>query len=620
MNSNICNCCGGEFEYRNGRWICRSCGSYKPEEISGEEVTLLYTAYQKLRLAEFSEAELEFDDFIQKYPENPHGYWGRLMAKYCIKYERDFDGRMIPTCYAASIGSILSSADYKKTLQFSDKENCAYYQNQAEYIERMRKEWSEKAKKEKPYDVFICYKDSDLAKGIERTKDSYAAQELYTLLTEMGLRVFYSRLSLRDKVGEKYEPYIFHALSTAQVMIVYGSDPEYINSTWLKNEWMRYARQIREGKKKPNSLLVACEGFSPEELPGTLSAMQCFRAEDRTFYGDLQERVGEILGCEESLLNKKTNNGKRKKRRKFRLLPLLIVLILGIWLIKDYIKINGPADLEFISNGDGTCYLSNITINGDTHIDIPAKYNGERVTEIGKTAFQYAYNLKSVTVPEGVTKIGAQAFAYCDDLTSVSLPNSLMVIEDSAFRDCTQLTEITIPENVTEIEEYAFYGCTKLASITIPKGVTHIGDCAFGTCKNLERVIIEGNLKGIGNSLFSDCKNLRSVIFNGDLQSIGSFMFSGCIELTSVSLPKTVSFVESFAFSGCLSLTEIDLPEGLKILAGSVFESCTALNSIRYGGTKEQWEKIDFGYAWNLNTGAYTVYCTDGSLEKNPTN
>ena len=50
----FCRICGGEYENRGGKWICRSCGSYKPEAITGEEMTLLYTAYQKLRLADFA--------------------------------------------------------------------------------------------------------------------------------------------------------------------------------------------------------------------------------------------------------------------------------------------------------------------------------------------------------------------------------------------------------------------------------------------------------------------------------------------------------------------------------------------------------------------------------------
>ena len=612
MNINICNCCGGDFEYRNGRWICRCCGSYKPEELSNEEVTLLYTSYRKLRLAEFSEAEAEFDDFITKYPENHCGYWGRLMAKYCIKYERDFDGRMIPTCYATSIGSVLSASDYKKSLQYADKENRAYYAAQAEYIERVRKEWLEKAKKEKPYDVFICYKDSDLAKGIDRTKDSYAAQELYTLLTGMGLRVFYSRVSLRDKIGEKYEPYIFHALSTAQVMIVYGSDPEYINSTWMKNEWMRYAKQIREGKKKPNSLLVACEGFSPEELPTMLSSMQCMRAEEKTFYGDLQTRIGNLLGREAMQV---TGGFSRKKRRKKRWIPLVLTLAFLVALAISYARSQGPASMEFVSNGDGTCYLSNVSMNGDTHIEIPSEHNGERVTGIGKDAFNFSYNLESVTIPEGVTEIGDKAFSYCSDLVSVYLPESVTSIGEYAFVDCTSLRSILFYGNLTEIGDYAFYNCTALEEISIPASVTTVGTCAFYGCKNLTGVVIEGELKSMGSSVFADCKNLRSVVFSGGT-FVGEYMFSDCIELTTVMLPSTMTFLESSAFAGCFSLTEIKLPAKLGIIDYAVFENCTALTSIRYGGTKAQWEKIDFGYGWDTNTAEYTVHCTDGDLEK----
>ena len=613
MNPNLCNCCGGEFEYRGGRWICNSCGSYRAESVTNEEAALLYTAYRKLRLAEFAEAELEFDDFIRRYPENHNGYWGRLMSKYGIKYERDFDGRMIPTCYAGSIGSVFSASDYKKTLQYADAESRAFYENQAGYIERMRKEWQEKAKKEKPYDIFICYKDSDLAKGVDRTKDSYAAQELYTLLTGMGYRVFYSRVSLRDKTGERYEPYIFHALSTAKVMIVYGSDPDYIQSTWMKNEWMRYAKQIREGKKKQDSLLVACDGFAPEELPTAPSSMQCFRADEKTFYGDLQSRVSELIGGGENARGQ-YDTVSRKKRRRFRWVPLTLTLLFVIWLGISYAKSKGPADLTFESNG--TCYLTNVSINGDTHVDIPSEYEGQRVTGIGKDAFSFSYGLQSVTVPEGVTKIEKQAFAYCDDLQSVSLPESVTSIGDYAFADCGNLRWITIPGNVTEIGEYAFSNCVELTSITIPESVTTIGDLAFHGCKNLAGVIIEGKLMSVGNSVFSSCKSLMSVTFDEGTMLIGESMFSDCIALTKVKLPSTVTFVESYAFSGCFGLTEIHFSENLKTIDYSAFENCTALTEIRYGGTVAQWEKIDFRFDWNTNTGDYVVHCTDGSVNK----
>ena len=34
-----------------------------------------------------NEAELAYDDIVQKYPQNAEGYWGRLLARYGIKYE-----------------------------------------------------------------------------------------------------------------------------------------------------------------------------------------------------------------------------------------------------------------------------------------------------------------------------------------------------------------------------------------------------------------------------------------------------------------------------------------------------------------------------------------------------
>ena len=325
MQSNICINCGGDYEYRNGRWICRACGSYKPEEISNEEVTLLYTASQKLRLADFDEAEQEFDDIVQKYPQNPNGYWGRLMSRYGIKYEEDFDGKRIPTCYATSIESLMQDPDYRNALKYADKETKAFYIQTAEYIDRVRKEWVEKARKEKPYDIFICYKDSDLANGIERTQDSIAAQDLYIHLTNKGYRVFYSHESLRDKAGEKYEPYIFSALSTAKVMLVYGSKPEYITSTWLKNEWTRYDKKIKAGEKLSNSLLVACDGFSPNALPKMLSSKQCLDANRRSFYSDLDAVIERIM-TESKSGGAGSGAGKPEKRR--RKAPVFVTLLL----------------------------------------------------------------------------------------------------------------------------------------------------------------------------------------------------------------------------------------------------------------------------------------------------
>lgn len=317
MNQNICNICGADYEYKNGRFRCAGCGAYKPEEISNEELTLLYVAHQKMRIGNFYGAELAYTDIVEKYPQNPYGYWGRVLSKHGIKYERDYDGSMIATCCAPTIESLNDDKDCKKAMKLADSDTRQYFECQVEYIEKVRELWVKKASKEKPYDIFICYKDSDKANNISRTQDSIDAQALYTHLVEKGYRVFFSRESLRDKVGEKYEPYIFGALSTARMMIVYGSSSEYITSTWLKNEWSRYQRMIREGTKKKNSLIVAYKDFSPSELPTSLSSIQCLDASSWNFFTDLDKAVASVVKPDVSnKVEKSSEQEKEKKKEK----------------------------------------------------------------------------------------------------------------------------------------------------------------------------------------------------------------------------------------------------------------------------------------------------------------
>ena len=296
MSANICNICGANLIYKDGKWVCPACGAFKTEEISNEEVTLLYNAAQKLRLASFDDAEEAYRDIIAKYPENSEAHWGLVLSKYGIKYEDDYDGKKLPTCYATSIESVLTDKDYLDAVRLcKDKYQKEYYIEQGKVLEKIRVEWLEKASKEPKYDVFLCFKDSDKLNNMERTDDSIEVANLYTHLSSLGYKVFYSRESLRDKVAEKYEPYIYNALNTAAVMIVYGSKIEYFSSVWMKNEWTRYVRRLREGLKIEGSLVIACDGVNPGDLPRPLNQMQVLDARKKTFYGDLETHIAKII-------------------------------------------------------------------------------------------------------------------------------------------------------------------------------------------------------------------------------------------------------------------------------------------------------------------------------------
>ena len=63
-------------------------------------------------------------------------------------------------------------------LELCPKELKQNYLEQAKKIDAIRIEWLEKASKEKPYDVFISYKQSDKENGIKETNDSHFAFHL----------------------------------------------------------------------------------------------------------------------------------------------------------------------------------------------------------------------------------------------------------------------------------------------------------------------------------------------------------------------------------------------------------------------------------------------------------
>ncbi len=140
------------------------------------------------------------------------------------------------------------------------------------------------SQKEEPFDVFICYKETD-SQG-RRSPDSVLANDLYHQLIAEGYKVFFSRITLEDKLGTAYEPYIFAALNSAKVMVVLGTKPEYFNAVWVKNEWSRYLSLIKNGADK--ILIPAYRDMDPYDLPEEFSHLQ---AQDMSKLGFMQDLI-----------------------------------------------------------------------------------------------------------------------------------------------------------------------------------------------------------------------------------------------------------------------------------------------------------------------------------------
>ena len=130
----------------------------------------------------------------------------------------------------------------------------------------------------------------------ERSRNSLDAQEVYYRLTEKGYRVFFSRITLEDKAGAEYEPYIFAALNSAKVMIVLGSRPEHFSAVWVKNEWSRFLALMKKDRTK---LLIPCyKNMDPYDLPEQLAVLQSYDMTKIGFMQDLIRGVEKVLNAE----------------------------------------------------------------------------------------------------------------------------------------------------------------------------------------------------------------------------------------------------------------------------------------------------------------------------------
>ncbi len=162
------------------------------------------------------------------------------------------------------------------------------------------------------------------------------------------------------------------------------------------------------------------------------------------------------------------------------------------------------------------------------------------VKSIGKQAFKYCDNLKSITIPESVESIGSYAFDGCYELKALKLPSKLESIDEALFQKCYQLVSVDIPANVTSIGSYAFKGCRGLKSIKISDKVEKIGFEAFKECESLTNVIIPDNLIKVEMSSFSGCKSLQSITLGNKVEKIESNAFENCGDLKSFYITRNI--------------------------------------------------------------------------------
>ena len=296
-----CKMCGGTIEFNPGDTVgvCDSCGTKQTLPTTSDEIiTNLHNRANTLRLkCEFDKAEEIYNKILEKNPDDAEAHWGIILCKYGIEYVEDPKTyNRVPTCHRTSFDAILADEDYKAALANGDGAQRELYEEEAKKIDRIQKDILSIVHNEKPFDVFICYKETD--ENGNRTQDSVIANDIYHQLTQEGFKVFYAAITLEDKVGQEYEPYIFAALNSAKVMLVVGSKPEYFTAVWVKNEWSRFLKLIKTDRSK---LLIPCyRNMDAYELPEEFAHLQAQDMSKIGFINDLVRGIRKVVADTDS--------------------------------------------------------------------------------------------------------------------------------------------------------------------------------------------------------------------------------------------------------------------------------------------------------------------------------
>ena len=304
-----CKMCGGALEIEQGATVveCEYCGANQtlPKLDDEKRINLYDRANHFRRNNEFDKASAIYEQILNEDGTDSEAYWSLVLCRFGIEYVEDPSShKRVPTVHRAQYTSIFDDLNYMMALENADSYQCSIYKKEAKAINEIQKGILEISQKEEPFDIFICYKETD--NSGERTHDSVLAQDLYYELTEQGFKVFFSRITLEDKLGSAYEPYIFAALNSAKVMVVLGTKPEYFNAVWVKNEWSRYLSLIKNGAKK--TLIPAYRDMDPYDLPQEFSHLQAQDMSKLGFMQDLIRGINKLVGIDKPKDTDSTKN------------------------------------------------------------------------------------------------------------------------------------------------------------------------------------------------------------------------------------------------------------------------------------------------------------------------
>jgi hypothetical protein len=208
---------------------------------------------------------------------------------------------------------------------------------------------------------------------------------------------------------------------------------------------------------------------------------------------------------------------------------------------------------------------------------------------------------------------------------SSSTETTDIVLEMSAQMACADDMYMYVKHNDNSISYFPLYN-RAIFYYPLPKTnilgfpITSLYEGAFNG-SDVNTVLLPDSLTSISDFAFYHCANLRSITIPSSVTSIGDDAFYGCEYLNDIVIPNGVTTIGNNAFYKCVGFETVTIPNSLTSLGDNPFDRCMSLKTVNYDGTVEQAKTVLASLLsthWK-DTGAYTVYCTDGTINNRGT-
>ena len=460
----FCEVCGGVILAENGIKVCCECGlpsSEEPQELFAP----LSSAYRRLREGDFDGAGEEFSALLRKYPACARAYWGILLCRNGVRYEKQ--GKYtFPVCTLLRRRRIFDDVYCRGALAHADGRLYEYYKYEAMRIENARRS--------------AAYRIDTIRK---KQVDYYEYEALDDVVYERDV----AKRRKTSWVGPLVVIFALVAIAAGVLMILLG---------------------VAEGKKPKESLSVQFRSVPTVYAGQSVDDL-------RPFLDVVYTKKGVVSLPSDYGLEGVLKAGKRTITVTYQELFATFEI--------DVLGVDGTEGLTYRSVKGGVEVASYTGTESD--VVIPYYYDGSPVVSVGEGAF-FGKKVTEVSLHKNIVSIGRDAFSG-SSLLSASVPSSVLEIGEGAYRDCTELTSARIDCAVVGMAMFA--NCTSLTSVDLANGMTVIPSSTFAQCSALYEIRIPSSVKQIGSYAFAACVSLKVVYFPMSLEiiDVGAFSYIG---------------------------------------------------------------------------------------------